>query len=920
MSAVQQAPAPLPMKKGIVKQVLSGDSVIIRGQPKNGPPAEKQINFSNVIAPKLARRPANPSDEASKDEPWAWEAREFLRQMIVGEEVYFQCERKPNATRDYGVIFIGKDSNNLTNVTELAISEGLLQVRREGVRSTPELQRLIELEDQAKAQGKGRYGSTSPTVRNIVWQMDNPRDFVNLQAGKPVRAIIEHVRDGSTVRAFLLPGFQYITLMISGIRCPGFRLDSDGKPDPSVVVPYAEEARFFVESRLLQRDVEIVLESNNNNNFVGTILYPKGNIAEALLREGFAKCVDWSMAFMNSGVDKLRAAERQAKNNRVRLWKDYQPPIAQFSGKEKDFSGNVVEIHNGDAISVKLSNGQTKKVFLSSIRPPREAGKVTDESGETKPVTSNKSGRPLYDVPWLFEAREFLRKKLIGKSVKCTLDYVSPARDNFPEKFCYTVTVGGSNVAEALVSKGLATVIRYRQDDDQRSSKYDDLMAAEAQATKQQKGVFAKKDIPVHRINDLTSSNESSRIKHQYLPSWQRALRTEAVVEFVASGSRFRIFIPKESCLVTFLLGGITCPRSSRPGMDGKEGTAGDPFGDEAYNFVKDRILQRDVSIHVDTVDKAGTAVIGWLWLENNVNLSVALVEEGLATVHFTAEKSEHYRALKGAEDQAKAQKKNIWASWVEPVAEEPKAQDGDDDAIEIFEEKAPAERKMKLEKILVTEVTSDFHFYAQHTDSGPKLEQLMTKLRQDFKASPPVSGSFTPKRDDLCAAKFSEDEEWYRAKVIKVEKNQATIKYIDYGNTETVPFTRLAFLPPAFTSDSAFAQEYVLAWAVLPPDEEDKIEAYKTFAQDVLNRTLNLNVEFVNNGLSNATLFDPTSKADIGKGLVQDGFILVEKRPGRRFAKIVNEYKEAEQAARKSHIGIWKYGDISEDNATEFG
>lgn len=89
--------------------------------------------------------------------------------------------------------------------------------------------------------------------------------------------------------------------MISGIRCPGFRLDADGKPDPSVVVPYSEEARFFVESRLLQRDVEVILESVNNANFVGTILYPKGNIAEALLREGFARCVDWSMAFMKSG-------------------------------------------------------------------------------------------------------------------------------------------------------------------------------------------------------------------------------------------------------------------------------------------------------------------------------------------------------------------------------------------------------------------------------------------------------------------------------------------------------------------------------------------------------------------------------------------------------------------------------------------
>lgn len=172
-----------------------------------------------------------------------------------------------------------------------------------GVRSTPELQRLVELEDQAKSQGKGRFSGQPQAQRSIVWQIENPRHFVDLQAGKPVRAIIEHVRDGSTVRAFLISGSNcyYITLMISGIRCPGFRLDSDGRPDPSVVVPYSEEARFFVESRLLQRDVEVLLESVNNANFVGTILYPKGNIAEALLREGFAKCVDWSIAFMKSG-------------------------------------------------------------------------------------------------------------------------------------------------------------------------------------------------------------------------------------------------------------------------------------------------------------------------------------------------------------------------------------------------------------------------------------------------------------------------------------------------------------------------------------------------------------------------------------------------------------------------------------------
>lgn len=363
------------------------------------------------------------------------------------------------------------------------------------------------------------------------------------------------------------------------------------------------------------------------------------------------------------------------------------------------------------------------------------------------------------------------------------------------------MTVGGSNVAEALVSRGYATVIRYRQDDDQRSSKYDELMAAEAQAIKQLKGIHAKKDIPMHRINDLTTAPDSSRVKHQYLPSWQRALRTEAVVEFVASGSRFRMFIPKESCLVTFLLAGISCPRSSRPGMEGKDPTPGEPYGDDAYNFVRERILQRDVSIKCDTVDKAGTAVIGWLWLENNVNLSILLVEEGLASVHFTAEKSEHYRVLKAAEDQAKAEKKNLWKNWVEPIAEEPKAHEADDEVNEKVEEKAPAERKMKLEKIVVTEVTPELRFFAQNTDNGPKLEQLMSKLRQEFKSSPPVSGSFTPRRDDLCAAKFSEDEEWYRARVVKVDKTQATIKYIDYGNTEVKLLTITDFKQVSLSS-----------------------------------------------------------------------------------------------------------------------
>lgn len=75
------------------------------------------------------------------------------------------------------------------------------------------------------------------------------------------------------------------------------------------------------------------------------------------------------------GADKLRIAERQAKEKKLRLWKDYQSNAQSFTGKEKDFNGTVVEVFNGDAISVKPVGGLAKKVFLSSIRPPREAGR-----------------------------------------------------------------------------------------------------------------------------------------------------------------------------------------------------------------------------------------------------------------------------------------------------------------------------------------------------------------------------------------------------------------------------------------------------------------------------------------------------------------------------------------------------------------
>ncbi|XP_014746238.1 PREDICTED: staphylococcal nuclease domain-containing protein 1 [Sturnus vulgaris] len=889
------APPPV-VQRGIVKMVLSGCAIIVRGQPRGGPPPERQINLSNIRAGNLARRAAasQPDAKDTPDEPWGFPAREFLRKKLIGKEVCFTVEYKTPQGREYGMVYLGKDTSG-ENIAESLVAEGLAS-RREGIRANnPEQSRLAELEEQARSAKKGMWseGTGSHTVRDLKYTLDNPRHFVDSLHQKPVNAIIEHVRDGSVVRALLLPDYYLVTVMLSGIKCPTFKREADAE----VPEPFAAEAKFFTESRLLQRDVQIVLESCHNQNILGTILHPNGNITELLLKEGFARCVDWSIAVYTRGADKLRAAERFAKERKLRIWRDYVAPTANLDQKDKQFVAKVMQVLNADAIVVKLNSGDYKTIHLSSIRPPRLEG----DSAQDK----NRKLRPLYDIPYMFEAREFLRKKLIGKKVNVSVDYIRPASSAtdtvpaFSERTCATVSIGGINIAEALVSKGLATVLRYRQDDDQRSAHYDELLAAEARAIKNGKGLHSKKEVPIHRVADISGDTQKAK---QFLPFLQRAGRSEAVVEYVFSGSRLKLFLPKETCLITFLLAGIECPRGARnvPGL----AQEGEPFSEEATLFTKELVMQREVEVEVESMDKAGN-FIGWLHIEG-VNLSVALVEQALSRVHFTAERSPYCKALLAAQDAAKQRKEKVWSHYEETPVEE---------VVPVLEEK---ERTANYKPVFVTEITDDLHFYVQDVETGAQLEKLMENMRAEVGAHPPVEGSFAPRRGDFCIAKFV-DGEWYRARVEKVESGgKVHIFYIDYGNKETLPPTRLAPLPPAFSPRvlPPQATEYTFAFIQVPQDEEARADAVDSVVRDIQNTQCLLNVEHLGPGCPHVTLQFADSKSDVGLGLVKEGLVMVEPRKERQFQKVITEYLNAQEAAKSARLNLWRYGDFRADDA----
>ncbi|NXA56365.1 SND1 protein, partial [Nothocercus julius] len=883
-------------------QVLSGCAIIVRGQPRGGPPPERQINLSNIRAGNLARRAAagQPDAKDTPDEPWGFPAREFLRKKLIGKEVCFTVEYKTPQGREYGMVYLGKDTSG-ENIAESLVAEGLAS-RREGIRANnPEQNRLAELEEQAKSAKKGMWseGTGSHTVRDLKYTIENPRHFVDSMHQKPVNAIIEHVRDGSVVRALLLPDYYLVTVMLSGIKCPTFKREADA---PEVPEPFAAEAKFYTESRLLQRDVQIVLESCHNQNILGTILHPasadaacpslqNGNITELLLKEGFARCVDWSIAVYTRGADKLRAAERYAKERKLRIWRDYVAPTANLDQKDKQFVAKVGAGGQGEGLVLPVP--ASTRAFL----PGMGAARLTRCLFSRVPQDKNRKLRPLYDIPYMFEAREFLRKKLIGKKVNVTVDYIRPASSAtetvpaFSERTCATVSIGGINIAEALVSKGLATVIRYRQDDDQRSSHYDELLAAEARAIKNGKGLHSKKEVPIHRVADISGDTQKAK---QFLPFLQRAGRSEAVVE-----EHVALHVPSQHLtLLLLLLAGIECPRGARnlPGLVQE----GEPFSEEATHFTKELVLQREVGTRGGHGGQPGPALRAghergperlrpaWKSRRRRVHVGPEALRALPRSLRLRAREyccSSHtslpFMAIPGT---------YVYVG-LRTVISQPAS---------------PA---------------TPSAFYASCASVGPVQALQVPRRgagragRQEScllhmggrgyraawgRAGAPLPGGSTAEPAALCAGRV------YRARVEKVESSaKVHIFYIDYGNKETLPSSRLAALPPAFSTRvlPAQATEYKFAFIQVPQDDEARADAVDSVVRDIQNTQCLLNVEHLGPGCPHVTLQFADSKSDVGLGLVKEGLVMVEVRKEKQFQKVITEYLNAQETAKSARV-----------------
>ncbi|SPN99950.1 probable 100 kDa protein P100 [Cephalotrichum gorgonifer] len=878
---------------GICKSVQSGDTLIISSP--NNPAAERTLSLAYVGGPHLRK---------DGDEPFAFQSREYLRGLALGKPVLFSVVYTiPGSGREYGSVKI-KDGPELP---EELVKAGWLKVREDaGKKETSEdqlqrLENLRELEAQAKSEGKGLWSGKSGVIE-VQNDLGGP-DFFSEWKGKTVDAIIERILGGDRMLARLILSekkhLQVMTLL-AGVRTPATARTTGGQAQPAE--EFGNEAKAFVETRLLQRQVKVhIVGASPQGQLVAEVIHPRGNIAEFLLQEGLARCNDFHSTMLGEKMAALRAAEKVAQSKQLRLHKN-------FVGKEAAGALDMIvsKVISADTIIVRNKVGDVeKRVSITSVRGPR----TTEQS----------------EAPFRDEAKEYLRKRLIGKHVNLTVDGAKAANDGFEARDVATVTEKGKNVGLYLVQDGWCSVIRHRKDDTDRAPNYDELLAAQEAAKAAKKGMWSGKPSKAKQYVDASESAQKAKIQ---LGTLQRQRKIPGIVDFCKSGSRFTILIPREGIKITMVLGGIRAPRA--PGRTAAD--KGEPFGQEALDLVTRRCNQRDCEVDIYDMDKVG-GFIGELYVGRESTAKL-LVEEGLASVHaYSAEKTGNSAELFAAEKRAKEARKGMWHDWdpsmdeAEEEAAPAEASNGGDENIT----KKPTDYR----DVVVTSIDDNGRLKIQEIGKGTAALETMMRAFEKFHLNPANNTPLKdpPKAGDYVAAKFSADGQWYRARIRSNDRTAkvAEVVYIDYGNAEKQPWSKLrALTQDEFSPKTLKAQavDASLSFIQLPTASHYFSDALGLINEITEGKKLVASFDFVDNreGLSYVTLYDPSSSSSVpgplesvNRDIVASGFAMVPKKlktweRSKAFETVLASLKEVEDNAKRERLGMWEYGDITED------
>ena len=875
---------------GIVTNVTSGVSVVISGRSTKSQviPLAKQIIFSGIEAPKLQRS----SEADGKDEPFAFAAREWLREKAIGRQVYFRVDVSTSG-RGYGSVTLlveGKGDEEGENLTEAVIKAGFAKVKGSDdakaiARFSPQRQKLYEMQQAAARAGRGMFSKSikpQAAVRTLEVKVDTFKLFEQ-NRGKPVPAIVDYVISGTLIRCEL-PRKDLrnamVRVQLAGVVTPRTAQSSGPLRGMDAYTQY------YVSKRVLKRDVDIVLSAiDKRGNLFGSICirgFPERDIGRMLVKEGLARVLPWTAAGLPvETVRKYRLAEQRAQKEGYGVWEAGKGNSLLKNPNLKTQTMKVKEIVSGDSLVLEdTARNTSNRYFLASVSAPRY-GRQREPLG--------------------FEAKEFLRSRLINKKVSVRLAYErviksdrggkgAGASKGEPRRTSYvSVKLGNSDIGELLCREGLAKVVPHGTEA-ARAFNYTALLMAEKKAEAAKKGLFSNPPPTLLKVTDLmdpipaakatkaakdaTAASESktkaskdgasdakdgaspkgtasskrrggrrdtdaevARAKKVFEALGGTGARVRGIVDYALSGSKFKVYLPKKQVMIPVTLLGIQTPRGPR-GSD-----KGDKYAAEAHALAKKLTTQQNVELELYTVDRRACFVCGICTTDGTKkDVGSELLKQGLAKIFFkTAQAAGKLDELREYERVAKSERVRVWENFDEELKKirEQRAEERSSQQKE--ERKEAPSKSMNLK---VTEVIDGITFYAQ-TSGNKNSKKIADALKNVSDESP--GDDFEVKRYGIYGCKF--DGEYCRVQATKVPRPtdddktpDVEILYIDYGNAAVVSPAELRPLPEGIDKVPALAVQCKLAGLQLPSMGFDK-DTYQRLGQLIYMQQIEANV-----------------------------------------------------------------------------
>ena len=518
----------------------------------------------------------------------------------------------------------------------------------------------------------------------------------------------------------------------------------------------------------------------------------EGNCENLLLEKGWARLDrEASENIPTVQLSKFHVTQEISQSKKLRIWKNWETKnqgkiikSAKWPLKTK-IEVTVMEVHNGDSITVQEKSGSTLRIFLTNIKAPKYDWRLAEKSDK-----------------WAFEARDFTRKALIKQVVTLELDVnkvVTLESKKELEIKSGTIFVGNKAFAVDLLAKGLAS-LNVKKGSSDISSALSAYSIAYDLGVKRKAGMHGTKYTP-KSFWDYSLPENKKKLKTSNTIELGDE-RVNAIVERCMSASRFKLRVDSLGIFIIFSLSNIKSVRGN------KNMSSLEKWALKGSTRANELISQRDVTIQIQKIDNSGTCH-GNLFVGKK-NFTKTVLKEGLVYIDASFGKSKNHDKMYALEQKAKAAKAGFWKDDLVVVSLGLKDMNDEDDeeennSGEILESKSSSKKKSNLKTFtaVLSECDSAQEFYMQRSNTTQMktiIKGIKEKARKCSLLEEPIEfGTF-------CIGDF--EGEFHRCKVIsKGPKGAFKVFFLDWGNYGYLKSYKLKTCPPSLMNISPQAK-----------------------------------------------------------------------------------------------------------------